>query len=419
MDKPGSESFQSYETSASERFKDDRKAEPTRGKRCPSSEKRRELQPSLHSHKEQRRRLGLVSSRLQIRASCQRLCDLLPFVNCQLDTATTLELTARYMSYLKETLPPDILSKVNRAVEENVGGLWKNTQRPQKKRRTVRLKKNTSKRAKPAAKKATENHVSRRCTPHENCKKQNQPSITITNPLTMDQLLPTAEGLTTAHAPPILLDKSAVPWGQMLPVCQDQFLSASFQSVENNWLKPTSAFMNPTSCAFTSEIISSSLPQTGLDPSSSHVVLDVPPGPADPVSLSSVTLGPAYNPPEPTTVANFILPPGDPSQIDSPLVGLTDSVSAVDFTNQPLVPLSVFQSAASIAENGNQPVPDALCDSRLLQESDLYSSSPLTDSPQDGVSPFWLDLLLDASGNLSFPDANLVNTVLSPYTGSN
>lgn len=50
--------------------------------------------------------------RLQIRTSCRRLCDLLPFVSGQLDTATTLELTAKYMSYLKETLPPDTLSKV-------------------------------------------------------------------------------------------------------------------------------------------------------------------------------------------------------------------------------------------------------------------------------------------------------------------
>ncbi|GLD53489.1 uncharacterized protein AKAME5_000623600 [Lates japonicus] len=109
------------------RFKDELKDEPTGGKYSPSSEKKRELQPSLHSHKEQKRRL-------QIRTSCRRLCGLLPFVNCQLDTATTLELTARYMSYLKETLPPDVLSKVNKAVEEKVSGLWKNIQRPQKKR---------------------------------------------------------------------------------------------------------------------------------------------------------------------------------------------------------------------------------------------------------------------------------------------
>lgn len=44
----------------------------------------------------------------------------------------------------------------------------------------------------------------------------------------MDQSLPPAD------APPILLDKSAVPRGQTLPVCQDQFLPALFQSVENN-----------------------------------------------------------------------------------------------------------------------------------------------------------------------------------------
>lgn len=50
--------------------------------------------------------------RLQIRTSCRRLCELLPFVSGHLDTATTLELTAKYMSYLKQTLPQDILNKV-------------------------------------------------------------------------------------------------------------------------------------------------------------------------------------------------------------------------------------------------------------------------------------------------------------------
>lgn len=233
-------------------------------------------------------------------------------------------------------------------------------------------------------------------------------------------MFPTAEGLATVHAPPILLDKSSVPRGQMLPVCQDQFLSASFQSVENNWMNLTSAFMNPTSTAFTSAVVSCPLPQMGLGPPLNHMLWDVPPGLVDVGALASVNFGPAYIPPE-QTETNFVLSPGDQSQIDSPLAGLTDSVSAVDFTHQPLVPL--FQSVASSSEDltpesGNQPVPDALCESRVLQESDLHSSSPLTDSSQD-VSPFWLDLLLDTNGNLSFPDANLVNIVLSPYTGTN
>ncbi|XP_071352284.1 uncharacterized protein [Trachinotus anak] len=309
------------------------------------------------------------------------------------------------MTYVMETLPPDILSEVNKAVEEKASSLWMNTQRQQKKRRTVKLKRNTSQRAKRAAKKSAEENVSWRYTQQTDCKQETRPSIAITNPLKMDQMLPTAEGLTTVHAPPILLDKSAVPRGQMLPVCQDQSLSASFQSVENNWMNLAPAFTNPTSCAFTSAMISCSLPQMALDPSSSHVPWDVSPGLVDSVAVSSMDFGPNYSPPEQTTVTNLIAP-------------------AVDFTNQPPIPLSVFPSATSTSddltpENRSQPVPDALCDPRFLQESDLNRSSPVTDSAQDALSPFWLDLLLNTNNNLNFPDANLGNMVLSPNTGSN
>lgn len=159
------------------------------------------------------------------------------------------------------------------------------------------------------------------------------------------------------------------------------------------------------------------LPQMGLHPSSSHVLWDVTPGLADPVVLPSVNFSQAYSPPEQTTVTNFIIPPVEVRLIFLWLAPL--SVSAVDFANQPLVPSSRLQSATSSSddltpENGNQPVSDAGCDSRLLQESDLCSSSRLTDSPHDVVSPFWLDLLLDTNVNLCFPDANLVNIVLPP-----
>ncbi|XP_033486951.2 uncharacterized protein LOC117259608 [Epinephelus lanceolatus] len=391
--------------------RDDLKDEPTRGKRYPSSKKERGLQASLHSCKEQKRRL-------QIRTSCRRLCDLLPFLNGQLDTATTLELTARYISYLKETLPPGILSKVNEAVEADVSGSWKNKEKPQQKRRTVRLKKNSLQRAKPAAKKSTEDHVSRRYTQQKICKQVDRPSSTITNPLTIDQMLPPADGLTTAHALPILLDKSAVPRGQMLPVCRDQFLSASFEPAENDW-------MNPTPCAFTSAMMSHTfLPQIGLQPSSSPMFWDATPDLVDPVALPSVNFGQAYSPPEQTTITNFIVPLVEQGQFSSSLAGPTDSVSAGDFTNQPLIPFSVFQSATLSSDNlipeaGYLPVSDTLCDSGLLQENNLCSSSSLTDSPYGVDNPSWLDLLMDTNGNLCFPDAHLVNIVLSPYTGSN
>ncbi|CAB1458949.1 unnamed protein product [Pleuronectes platessa] len=54
------------------------------------------------------------------------------------------------------------------------------------------------------------------------CKQENQASLTVTNRLTMDPVVPAAEGLTTAQASTTLVDEWAAPWGRMLPVCQDQ-----------------------------------------------------------------------------------------------------------------------------------------------------------------------------------------------------
>ncbi|XP_039893645.1 spermatogenesis- and oogenesis-specific basic helix-loop-helix-containing protein 2-like [Simochromis diagramma] len=88
-----SQKLQSYKSSAPEQLEDEIKInEPTMEKCYPSSSQKSEFQTSIsHCCKEQRRRL-------QIRTSCQHLCDLLPFVNGQLDIADTLELTANYIS---------------------------------------------------------------------------------------------------------------------------------------------------------------------------------------------------------------------------------------------------------------------------------------------------------------------------------
>ncbi|KAG5837501.1 hypothetical protein ANANG_G00239940 [Anguilla anguilla] len=73
-----------------------------------------DLQAFLHSKKEQQRRM-------QIRQCCGRLsgcrsgcceCELLPFIRSRTDTASTLELTVKYMAYLRQRLPQDILDKV-------------------------------------------------------------------------------------------------------------------------------------------------------------------------------------------------------------------------------------------------------------------------------------------------------------------
>ncbi|XP_023118661.2 uncharacterized protein LOC111563686 [Amphiprion ocellaris] len=311
-----------------------------------------------------------------------------------------------------ESLPPDILYNVNLAVKKKVCSLRKN--KSQKKRKTIRLKRNIIQRTK-QVKKSNKGRSTQQI-----CKQVNQPTITVTYPLTMNLVLPQADSLTTVHAPPILLDKSTVPRGQMLPVCQDQFLSASFKFVENNWINQASAFTNAASCAFTSSAIShTSLPQMGQDPSSSHILWDVTSSQVDPVAYPSINSGPTYSPPEQSVATNFIIPSVVDSPTDSPLLGPTDSVSVEDFINELFTPPSVFQSATSddlTPENGSHPALEALCDPTLVQQSDLCSSSSLADGQCDLVSPFWMDLLLDSSDNFFFPDANLVDLVLSGST---
>lgn len=66
----------------------------------------------------------------------------------------------------------------------------------------------------------------------------------------MDQTLVQAGSLNPVHARPILLDKSIVPRGQMLPVRQDQFLSALFQIMEDHFLNKPSASQDFTSSSF-------------------------------------------------------------------------------------------------------------------------------------------------------------------------
>ncbi|XP_047451144.1 uncharacterized protein LOC125014130 [Mugil cephalus] len=294
--------------------------------------------------------------------------------------------------------------------------------RKKPKQRQTGMKRNTAKRAKLAAKKSNKDRVPLKGPQQKRCNSVNQPSIAITH-VTMDQMLPQTDSLTTVHATPILLDKSTVPRGQMLPVCQDQFLPDSSHFVENNWISPASEFLNPASCAFTRPKSShASAPQMRPDPSTSH--MEVTSSHMDPVAFPSVNFGQAFSSPGQSTVTNFILSSVEQSQIGSPLIGPSDRASAEDFTNHLFFSPSTFQSATSSSndltpENGVCSVSEAPCALSLAQESDLCSSSPLTHSQCDMTSPFWLDLLLDSSSsNLCFPDANLVDLVLSSETRS-
>ncbi|XP_064158593.1 uncharacterized protein LOC135236257 isoform X3 [Anguilla rostrata] len=89
-----------------------------------------DLQAFLHSKKEQQRRM-------QIRQCCERLRELLPFIRSRTDTASTLELTVKYMAYLRQRLPQDILDKVVKALEENGPERWYKPTKAPKKRRTT------------------------------------------------------------------------------------------------------------------------------------------------------------------------------------------------------------------------------------------------------------------------------------------
>ncbi|XP_061073750.1 spermatogenesis- and oogenesis-specific basic helix-loop-helix-containing protein 2-like [Conger conger] len=93
-----------------------------------------DLQAFLHAKKEQNRRT-------QIRACCERLRELLPFIRSRTDTASTLELTVKYMAYLRQRLPQDVLDKVVTALEENGPETWfKPTKAPKKRRATCTVR---------------------------------------------------------------------------------------------------------------------------------------------------------------------------------------------------------------------------------------------------------------------------------------
>lgn len=219
----------------------------------------------------------------------------------------------------------------------------------------------------------------------------------------MDQTLGNAHSLTTVHAQPILLDESAVPRGQKLPVRQDQF-----QFVENNWVKQRSAFTIFSSHGFTPLTISHTFPQVGPDPLSIQMSLEVTSDQADP-AFQPFNFDKAHRPPQPKCV--FRRFDSLVKWSDSPRIDLTDRATEV-FPNQQVIPLSQPESATSgsgdlMSGNETNPVPDVLSNSHFLGN----------DSRCDKVSPLWLDLFLDASNNLSFPDADL-ESVLSLETVS-
>lgn len=202
------------------------------------------------------------------------------------------------------------------------------------------------------------------------------------------------------HTPSIFLDKSSVPRGQVLPVCQNQCPVASLQSVENNWIKSPSVFLCSTSSPIT-VTRQAFQPEVKLGPSSRHAVrleqCDATLGLVNPIALRPLNSDQAYIPLDQFTSMNFITPPTEQSQIYSPLVSLDENISA-DVLNQPLVPSTdlyikvpslLCESAAHICSHMTT---SERSDHPVLSFSSLPSKrNPLTSSPQDTSSPFWLE----------------------------
>ncbi|MEQ2267387.1 hypothetical protein XENORESO_005271, partial [Xenotaenia resolanae] len=219
----------------------------------------------------------------------------------------------------------------------------------------------------------------------------------------MDQTLVQDGRLTTGHPKPILLDKSTVPWGQMLPVGQDQILSASFQTKEDNCINKQSAFRNFTLGSFTQSALSHMLPEMGSVPS-----CGVTSGPTDP---DGIRFNETYAPQELNYAlrnADFLL-----EHSESHLIDQHGRREAENLTNQKFISVSQNQTSTACSN-------DLISVDRTNTQSEVACKSFVLDADSnfDAVSPQWLDLFLDGRGNLCFPDTNLEESVFSPKTGS-
>ncbi|XP_030237356.1 uncharacterized protein LOC115561440 [Gadus morhua] len=393
------------------------------------------LQAALHSRKEQKRRL-------HIRTSCQSLCDLLPFVEGPLDTATTLELTARYIGYIKTHLPPDLLATVNQTVEQNMKGSWQKRENSSKRRKTSGLRKNTTQRSKPSAEKTPDNAALWRNVQPLISVSANQPNDQTAAPLLFaDRPSPPRQPPPTgAVVTPILLDKSSVPRGQMLPLCQEQSFSSfsaltfsSFQYVENNWMVPSPrAFSSPalpsptfsgTSCpspalnAMTSSTNASHrgvLPGAtgtalGGESAADHVVTlqimdvaapnvtDAGSGEVTTTAATAVNLDAVWDHQDQTIVL-IVLPPAisDVTTTQGQHLPSAASAAALEREN------ATVAVAGSATASGRW---EASFDAPVQQSG--VSGSPITTGAKGKVGPYWLDLLFDDS--LCIPEAIFEN----------
>ncbi|XP_018619785.1 uncharacterized protein LOC108941522 isoform X2 [Scleropages formosus] len=184
------------------------------------------LQALLHSQKEQKRRL-------QIKKCCNSLRDLLPFVTGRLDTATILELTVSYVTYLQQRMPSDILEKVVKALQDTRTRSWfKSTKAPRKRKMNMLKEKPTVKPATTEEDFANEFIAANVLGRHIQPRKESTLLPTVPAcPLQVGQPFPTPLDLNTSPAKTVILQQNPPPFGQS--VASRQMCTPPFATVMN------------------------------------------------------------------------------------------------------------------------------------------------------------------------------------------
>lgn len=215
------------------------------------------------------------------------------------------------------------------------------------------------------------------------------------------------QSLTSVRARPILLDKSTVPRGQMLPVCQDQFISASFQIMEDNCINKQSAFRGFSSSSFTQSAFSRMLPEIGPVSSLSQMPCDAT---SSQIDLNAANFTETY----PTEELNCAFRNVD-SLIEHRESQLIDQCAWGDIENlqnQKLIAMSQNQTSTPCSSD---PILGDGTNSHLEVACNSYAQGAISSS--NASSPQWLDLFLDSRGNLCFPDATLEESVFTTEPG--
>ncbi|MFT7803882.1 spermatogenesis- and oogenesis-specific basic helix-loop-helix-containing protein 2 isoform X1 [Arapaima gigas] len=217
------------------------------------------LQALLHSQKEQRRRL-------QIKKCCSCLRDLLPFVNGRLDTASTLELTVSYITYLQQQIPAEILEKVAAQALQNTGRRnWYKPIKASRKRKMNTLKEKPM--VKPTTTKedfANEFIDARVLGRHIQPKTGSTlPPAVPAHPFLLGQPFAATLDLNTSSSRTVILQQTPPSFGQSVAMSQTSGLPVS--SVMSKSFAPV--FLHQTSVSLSGEANHTITPQISLNSS--------------------------------------------------------------------------------------------------------------------------------------------------------